>query len=130
MSTRGLAGVAGGGITALSMIIVSDIVTLERRGKYQGILGSMVGIGNLVGPLLAAGFAEKSSWRSLFYLLCPLLAICCGICAWLLPNSSPAGSFKESAKKIDYLGVFTASCGLILLLVPLSGGGSYFDWNS
>jgi MFS family permease len=29
---RGLAGVAGGGITSLSMIQVSDIVTLERRG--------------------------------------------------------------------------------------------------
>jgi MFS family permease len=40
---RGLAGVAGGGITSLSMMIVSDIVTLQRRGKYQGILGSMVG---------------------------------------------------------------------------------------
>jgi MFS family permease len=42
---RGLAGIAGGGITSLSMMIISDIVTLERRGKYQGILGSMVGIG-------------------------------------------------------------------------------------
>jgi MFS family permease len=31
---RGLAGVAGGGITSLSMIQVSDIVTLERRGVY------------------------------------------------------------------------------------------------
>lgn len=31
---RGLTGVAGGGITSLSMIIVSDIVTLEQRGKY------------------------------------------------------------------------------------------------
>jgi MFS family permease len=30
---RGIAGVGNGGITALSMIIVSDIVTLERRGK-------------------------------------------------------------------------------------------------
>jgi MFS family permease len=40
---RGLAGVAGGGITSLSVMIVSDIVTLQRRGKYQGILGSMVG---------------------------------------------------------------------------------------
>lgn len=48
---RGTAGVAGGGITSLSMMIVSDIVTLERRGKYQGILGSMVGIGNLVRSL-------------------------------------------------------------------------------
>jgi MFS family permease len=46
---RGLAGVANGGITALSMMIVSDIVTLQERGKYQGILGVMVGMGNALG---------------------------------------------------------------------------------
>ena len=46
---RGLAGVANGGITSLSMMIVSDIVTLEERGKYQGILGVMVGMGNAIG---------------------------------------------------------------------------------
>jgi MFS family permease len=36
---RGLAGIANGGIVSLSMMIVSDIVTLRERGKYQGILG-------------------------------------------------------------------------------------------
>lgn len=30
---RGIAGVGTGGITALAMMIVSDIVTLENRGK-------------------------------------------------------------------------------------------------
>lgn len=39
---RGLAGVANGGITSLTMMIVSDVVTLTDRGKYQGILGVMV----------------------------------------------------------------------------------------
>jgi len=61
---RGLAGVAGGGITSLSMMIVSDIVTLERRGKFQGILGSMVG-----GYLLRQGMLRTAdelcrNWQS------------------------------------------------------------------
>jgi MFS family permease len=30
---RGIAGVGSGGITALTMMIVSDVVTLENRGK-------------------------------------------------------------------------------------------------
>jgi hypothetical protein len=34
---RALAGVGGGGINSLAMIIVSDITTLENRGKYQGM---------------------------------------------------------------------------------------------
>lgn len=33
---RSIAGVGGGGINSLIMIIVSDITTLQNRGKYQG----------------------------------------------------------------------------------------------
>ena len=33
---RSVAGVGGGGINSLVMIIVSDITTLENRGTYQG----------------------------------------------------------------------------------------------
>jgi MFS family permease len=127
---RGLTGVAGGGITSLSMMIVSDIVTLERRGKYQGILGSMVGLGNLVGPLLAATFAEINYWRGLYWVICPTAAFCGCIAWWFLPATPPMGNFREQVKKIDSWGVTTASIGLILLLIPISGGGSYFEWNS
>src|SRR6201996_6141911 len=97
---RGLAGVAGGGITSLSMMIVSDIVTLERRGKFQGILGSMVGLGNLIGPILAATFAQKASWRDLFYMLCPIMVICAGIAWYFVPSNPPKGNFKDGLKKI------------------------------
>jgi Na+/melibiose symporter-like transporter len=33
---RAIAGVGGGGINSICMIIVSDVTTLENRGKYQG----------------------------------------------------------------------------------------------
>ena len=32
---RGISGLANGGIMALTMMIVSDVVTLEERGKYD-----------------------------------------------------------------------------------------------
>jgi Na+/melibiose symporter-like transporter len=35
---RAIAGIGGGGINSLVMIIVSDITTLQNRGKYQGRL--------------------------------------------------------------------------------------------
>lgn len=33
---RAVAGIGGGGVTSIVLIIVSDITTLENRGKYQG----------------------------------------------------------------------------------------------
>jgi MFS family permease len=55
---RGPSGIANGGITSLAMMIVSDIIALKERGKYQGISGSCVGLGNMVGPFLAAAFIQ------------------------------------------------------------------------
>lgn len=129
---RGTAGVAGGGITSMTMAIVSDIVTLQERGKYQGILGSCVGVGNMVGPLLAAAFEQdtKARWRGLFYFLAPTAAACGVLHFFMLPASMPKGSYKTGLKKIDYLGTLTSSVGLILILIPVSGGGTYFAWDS
>lgn len=33
---RAIAGIGGGGVNSIAMIIVSDITTLENRGKFQG----------------------------------------------------------------------------------------------
>jgi MFS family permease len=129
---RALAGVANGGITSLSMMIVSDIVTLKERGKYQGILGACVGLGNMVGPFIAAAFAQHSTWRGLFWLVSPLAALCCLICFFILPPSKDSSKldFKTVAKKIDHWGTLFGSAAIVLILIPVSGGGSYFAWDS
>jgi len=129
---RALAGVANGGITSLSMMIVSDIVTLKERGKYQGILGACVGLGNMVGPFIAAAFAQHSTWRGLFWLVSPLAALCCLICFFILPPSKDSSKldFKTVAKKIDHWGILYGSAAIVLILIPVSGGGSYFAWDS
>lgn len=127
---RGVTGVAGGGITSLGMIIISDIVTLEQRGKYQGIMSSMVGLGNLFGPLLAAGFAEMHYWKGMYWVVGPTAGLCGCAAWWFLPATPPMGNFREQVKKIDYWGFATASIALMLLLIPITGGGSYFQWKS
>ena len=120
---RGLAGVANGGITSLTMMIVSDVVSLQERGKYQGILGAMVGTGNAIGPLIASGFADHLTWRGLFYLLAPLIMLTV-IASWLyLPSNMPKLNLKETLLKIDWLGLVFGTAAVILLLIPISSGG-------
>jgi MFS family permease len=127
---RGIAGIGGGGITNLSMIILSDVVTLEQRGKYQGIIGAFVGLGNVVGPFLAAGFISSTTWRAFFWMISPLAALVGVVSWWLLPSKPPTAGFRENAKKIDYGGVLASSVAVIFILIPISGGGSYFPWDS
>lgn len=127
---RGVAGIGSGGITNLAMIITSDVVTLEQRGKYQGIIGSMIGLGSVTGPFLAAAFVLRSTWRGLFWLLAPLGLLNALVAFWFLPSKNPTTTFKDGMKKVDYLGVLTSSVGTIFLLIPISGGGAYFAWSS
>lgn len=127
---RGLAGVANGGVVTLTNMIVSDIVTLQQRGKYQGILGSMIGVGNAIGPLIAAAFAEHATWRGLYYLLAPLAICAAGLSFWVLPSTMPKVNFKETVRKVDFLGLLTGSLAIILVLIPISEGGHEKAWNS
>ncbi|KAI0910310.1 major facilitator superfamily domain-containing protein [Ustulina deusta] len=127
---RGLAGIGGGGVANLSTIIVSDIVTLEQRGYFQGIIGSCVGLGNIIGPFLAAAFITHANWRAFFWTTAPLATVAGIISFYMLPSMPPTLSFKENIKKIDYGGVLLSSIGIIFLLIPISGGGAYFSWTS
>lgn len=129
---RGLAGIANGGVASLTMMIVSDIVSLKERGKYQGILGACVGLGNMVGPFVGAAFVQHSTWRGLFWLVSPLAALCCIMCFFIIPTpkNAPRMKFKAVSAKIDYWGILAVSAAIILILIPVSGGGSYFAWNS
>ncbi|KAI8680482.1 MFS domain-containing protein [Fusarium keratoplasticum] len=127
---RGLAGIGIGGITNLINIIISDVVTLDQRGKYQGIIGSMVGLGSVIGPFLAAAFISRATWRWFFWTLAPIGVLTALLAYLYLPSRVPETTFKEGVKKIDYLGTLTLSTGTIFLLIPISGGGAYFPWDS
>lgn len=129
---RGFSGIANGGVVSLSAMIVSDVVTLKERGKWQGMIGACVGIGNMSGPFVAAAFVQKGNWRGFYWILSPIAASCCILCMLVLPTpkEQPRADVKTVLKRIDYGGIFFGTAALILLLIPIAGGGDYFDWNS
>ncbi|KAF5630058.1 tetracycline efflux (otrb) [Fusarium sp. NRRL 52700] len=128
--SRAIAGIGGGGVQNLVNIIISDIVTLEQRGKIQGVVGGTVGLGNVIGPFIAAGIMQKSSWRAFFWLLTPLSFITAVLSYLYLPSKPPTIGFWEGISKIDWVGSLVSGAGIVLLLIPISGGGSYFSWDS
>ncbi|KAE9990085.1 hypothetical protein EG327_001897 [Venturia inaequalis] len=128
---RGLSGVAMGGINSLTMMIVSDIVTLERRGNYQGMLGGMIGLGNIAGPFISAAFTQYAhTWRGFFYFISPTALLCGVVAFFLIPYKRGTQKASEVVKLIDWAGLISACIAIIFFLVPISGAGSYFVWSS
>jgi MFS family permease len=122
---RAVAGIGGGGVLNLSNIIISDIVTLEQRGKIQGVIGATVGLGNVVGPFIAAGMISQTSWRGFFWLLSPLSFCTAALSYFFLPSKPATIGLWEGVSKIDWMGAVVSGAGIVLLLIPISGGESF-----
>ncbi|KAK9237589.1 major facilitator superfamily domain-containing protein [Lipomyces kononenkoae] len=127
---RGFSGIATGGISALTMIIVSDIVTLRQRGKYQGILSACVGIGNTTGPFIAATVIDHTTWRVLFWVMGPCALLGLLITYPTIPTNFKGGDYRQKLKQVDAPGILLSSISLIFLLIPISSGGTEYAWNS
>ena len=54
---RSLQGLGGGGIVALTEIIVTDLVPLRHRGQWFGIIRAMRSSGSVTGPVIGGAFA-------------------------------------------------------------------------
>jgi EmrB/QacA subfamily drug resistance transporter len=127
---RGIAGIGAAGIMSTVMIIITDLVSLRDRGKYQGMLGSVFGFSSVIGPLLGGVFVDHASWRWAFFINLPIGAITLAVVIKLLHLPHTKGSFKEKIGRVDFLGSLTLVCGLVLVLLPLNWGGSTYAWNS
>ncbi|KAJ5223824.1 hypothetical protein N7468_008366 [Penicillium chermesinum] len=127
---RAISGIGGGGILTAVMIAVSDVVSLEKRGTYQGVIGVVVAMSNSIGPLVGGVFTEKVSWRWCFYINIPITAVSILVVIFFLPLKRVKGNRKLRFKQIDYLGCVTMFIASVLILLPISWGGTQYAWNS
>ncbi|RHZ60070.1 hypothetical protein Glove_359g14 [Diversispora epigaea] len=127
---RAIAGLGGGGIFSLVLIIISEIVSIQDRGKYQGMIGGVFGISSVVGPLLGGAFTDHLTWRWAFYINLPLGAIAIIFVVAFLHLPHPEGSLVNKLKRIDWLGTFFIASSTVCVLLPLNWGGSTYEWDS
>ncbi|RDW67602.1 MFS general substrate transporter-11 [Coleophoma cylindrospora] len=127
---RAIAGIGAGGVNSVAMIIVSDITTLESRGKYQGILGAVIALANGTGPFLGGVLVEKASWRWVFWIIPPLTAPAMLIIWIFLPLKHDSGEYMKKIRRIDFIGVILNIGAVLMILIPVSGGGLTYAWNS
>ncbi|KAI4671774.1 uncharacterized protein J4E78_000270 [Alternaria triticimaculans] len=129
---RAFMGVGGGGLMTVAQMIVSDIVPLRERGKYQGILGSVVALANGIGPVIGGALASQShdSWRWIFRLNLFLCVLTTGSVMFFMPLRKVDGSWKRKLAAIDFFGAFLALAGSALLVLALTWAGGEYAWGS
>ncbi|KAL4814901.1 major facilitator superfamily domain-containing protein [Aspergillus spinulosporus] len=129
---RAFTGVGGGGLMTVAQMIVSDVVPLRERGKYQGILGAVVAIANGIGPVIGGALSSVSAngWRWIFRLNLPLTAITTLAVFFFMPLRKVQGDWRVKLKAIDFVGGGLALAGTAVLLLGLTWGGGEYPWQS
>lgn len=108
---RGIQGLGAGGMIPLSMIIVGDLFSIEKRGKIQAVFSSIWAISSIIGPVLGSFFVEVLTWRWIFFINIPI-GIATVLC--LIPFKEQL-EFKKS--HIDFKGFFLFGISITLLLL-------------
>lgn len=126
ISMRVIQGLAGGGMGALSQIVMADILSPRERGKYMGLFGAVMALGTVGGPLIGGFVTDTINWRWNFFVALPFAVVA----IILIQRTLNLPAIAKRKVQIDYLGIMLLSSGVALLLIWLSMGGSQFEWNS
>lgn len=122
---RVIQGFGGGMLIPVATAAVADLYPPEKRGKMQGMLGAVFGIGSGIGPLLGGYIAEYADWRWCFYINVPI-----AIASFVLTMKKFPMPVIDEKPHIDYYGIAVLSAMLLDILLFFELGGKEFQWIS
>ncbi|MGX5697434.1 MDR family MFS transporter [Agromyces soli] len=126
IAVRVVQGLGAGGLMSLVMIAVALIISPRERGKYMGVVGGIMALATIGGPLLGGVITDAWGWRANFFVGIPFAVAAIIMIQRTLHLPKP----NRERVKIDYLGAILLTIGVSLLLIWVSMGGNQFEWDS
>lgn len=127
---RGIQGLGAGGLLALALTIIGDIVSLKDRAKYQGYFMSVFGVSSVLGPVVGGAFAGSANilgfdgWRWVFFINVPI-GLAALVVVFLFLHLPP----RHVKQKIDYWGAAAITLAVVPLLLVAEQGRTW-GWTS
>ncbi|HEY3033270.1 MAG TPA: DHA2 family efflux MFS transporter permease subunit, partial [Streptosporangiaceae bacterium] len=121
---RAVQGVGGGGLFAIALSIIGDVIPPRERGRYQGYFGAVFGVASVAGPLLGGWLTDGPGWRWIFYINLPV-----GLAALVVTSMVLTMPVVRREHKIDYLGAATIVAAVSCLLLYLDWRGNQYGWT-
>jgi EmrB/QacA subfamily drug resistance transporter len=122
---RAVQGLGGGGLFALALAVIGDVIPPRERGRYQGYFGVVFGTSSVLGPVLGGFFTEGPGWRWIFYINVPI-----GIAALVVTSVALKMPVVRRDHKIDYLGASVVVASVTSLLLYTAWAGPDYGWTS
>jgi EmrB/QacA subfamily drug resistance transporter len=107
IAARALQGLGGAVITPLSLTLLSEAFTAEKRGLALGIWSGVSGLGVALGPVVGGAVVDGFSWQWIFWLNVPIGIALVPVALSLLAQS------RGPNDRLDLPGAALASSGLL-----------------
>jgi len=121
---RAFQGIGGGGLFAIALSIVGDVIPPRERGRYQGYFAAVFGVASVAGPLLGGWFTDGPGWRWIFYINVPI-----GLAALMVTTAALKMPVARREHSIDYLGAGTIVAAVTAVLLYLDWRGKDYGWT-
>jgi len=123
IAARAVQGAGGAMIMPLSLTLLSDAVTPERRNAALVIWGAIGGAAIALGPLVGGAVTSGWSWHYIFWLNVPIGIVLVPLAWWRLHESTGPRA------RLDVAGALLASGGLFGVVLGLVRGNAH-GWTS
>ncbi|CAJ1224962.1 MDR family MFS transporter [Lactiplantibacillus xiangfangensis] len=122
---RAVQGIGAGALLPVSMTIIADVYSYEKRARVLGINNSAWGIAAVLAPLIGGVIIDKLSWHWIFFINVPIGLITMVLFQLFLHEPS-----HVQHKKIDYLGSFWLMLSLLSLMLSFQSlGQTPINWT-
>ncbi len=121
---RAIQGLGGGGLMALALATVGDVIPPRERGRYQGYFALTFGTASVLGPVLGGFFADGPGWQWIFFINVPL-----GLLALVITSAALKMPHVRRDHSIDYLGAAVIVAAVSSLLLYTAWAGPELGWG-
>ncbi len=122
---RAVQGLGGGGLFALTQIVIGDLVPPLERARYAAWISGTWAVAGIAGPLLGGAFAEHLHWSLIFWINLPLGVVAMAVINKPLRKLAIAGA----SHRIDGWGALLLILATSLLLLAVNWGGNRYAWS-
>ncbi len=120
IGSRVIQGLGASALMAIGPAIITTAFPEKDRGQALGMIGSIVSVGFLTGPLIGGFLIEHLGWRSIFFVNLPVGLVGIGLSSIILEGRGTAGKVR-----LDLWGsllIFISITSLLLSLNRLGRG--------
>ena len=113
------------GIYALGYPVIRDIFDQKQSGVFLGAIGTVIGVGMLVGPISVGLIIDNFGWRVVCHCVWPLLVVAALLAFFgVRVSRNDAAPFASTSGSFDGLGAFAMCLMLFGFVISLSLGTS------